>query len=99
MELLGQTLRETLERIGLGTTREAGFLQAKWEKVVGKSAAKNSRPMRVKNHTLIVETTSPAWSHKLTMMKKEILDKVIVGEEKIKDIRFTASLPTKESNR
>ncbi|HEB12774.1 MAG TPA: DUF721 domain-containing protein [Actinobacteria bacterium] len=84
--------------MGLGVTCEAGLLQAKWEEVVGKSAAKNSRPMTVKNHTLIVETTSPVWSHRLTMMKKEILDKAIVGEEKITDVRFTASFSMKESD-
>ncbi len=99
MELLGQTLREALEKLGLDITREVGLLQAKWEDIVGKNVAKNSRPVTIKNHTLIVETSSPAWSHRLTMMKKDILDKVSVGEEKIEDIRFTASLPTKESNR
>lgn len=95
--MLGQTLKETLEKIGLEITYEVNLLQTKWEEVVGKNAAKNSRPMTIKNRILIVETSSPAWSHRLTMMKKEILDKAIVGEEKLKDVRFTASLPTKKA--
>lgn len=61
-----------------------------WENIVSKKAAKYTKPILIKNKVLLIHIANSAWMHQLTLNKKAILGEIqeIVGEKKIKDIRF-----------
>ncbi len=61
-----------------------------WETVMGKTIARYTRNLYIKNDTLFVETTSPVVRNELLMMKEEIRSRLneVVGTEIIKTIVF-----------
>jgi predicted nucleic acid-binding Zn ribbon protein len=60
----------------------------RWEQVVGEGIAPHARAVRCEEGTLLVATDSPAWSHTLTMMKRELLKRLVAVAPSVKDIRF-----------
>ncbi len=97
MESLDKLLAESLEIMGLSSALRASLLQTQWQDIVGKKASLNSQPVMIRNKILIIATTNPSWSHRLTMMKNEILIKTSVFEAKVEDIRCRATLRAKEN--
>lgn len=61
-----------------------------WESVVGKTAARYTVNLSIRNATLFVETSSPMLRNELLMMREEIRTKLntVVGRELIKTIIF-----------
>lgn len=61
-----------------------------WETVIGKTIARYTQNLYVRNETLFVETTSPVVRNELLMMKEEIRIRLneVVGAELIKTIVF-----------
>jgi predicted nucleic acid-binding Zn ribbon protein len=62
-----------------------------WKIIVNsEDVAKNSRPVLIKNKTLIIEVSNSALLHHLTLCKKNILEiiKKLVKENAVQDIRF-----------
>jgi predicted nucleic acid-binding Zn ribbon protein len=61
-----------------------------WETVIGKTIARYTQNLYIRNETLFVETTSPVVRNELLMMKEEIRVRLneVVGAELIKTIVF-----------
>lgn len=70
------------------------YLDWHWSEVLGENIAKHSKPAKIVNGILFINTDNPAWSHSLLMMKNKILAKIVtlIKESShkviIKDIRF-----------
>jgi predicted nucleic acid-binding Zn ribbon protein len=50
-------------------------LQGLWPHVVGEEIAANSRPVRLRRSTLIVEVTSDRWARELTRLQPLLVEK------------------------
>lgn len=61
-----------------------------WELVIGKTIARYTQNLHIRNETLFVETTSPVVRNELLMMKEEIRMRLneVVGAEVVKTIVF-----------
>jgi predicted nucleic acid-binding Zn ribbon protein len=72
-----------------GTVKLCGMLSL-WEEVVDERVRRNASAIKIRNRTLYVSTSSPAWAQELSYLKKEIIQKFNekAGKEAIKDIRF-----------
>lgn len=91
---MAEKLAEILANIksGVGNTVRTCNLLSLWGEVVDVRAGKHTQAIKIRNHTLYVETSSPAWAQELSFFKKEMIDKFNkqAGEEAIRDIRFRA---------
>ncbi|MEG1726742.1 MAG: DUF721 domain-containing protein [Acidaminococcaceae bacterium] len=52
------------------------FLLHNWGVLFGENIAKHSKPLRLEQGVLYVNTDNPAWSHNLLMMKNQLLAKI-----------------------
>ena len=61
-----------------------------WEMVMGKTVARYTRNLYIRNETLFVDTSSPIVRNELLMMKEEIRLRLneVVGSEIVKTIVF-----------
>jgi len=61
-----------------------------WESVMGKTMARYTQNLNIRNGPLFVETTSPVVRNELLMMKEEIRARLneVVGAEIVKTIVF-----------
>ena len=61
-----------------------------WYRAVGLQISAQTIPVKLKNHTLHVNVSTPAWMQQLHFMKQEILEKVNTewGNDGIKNIHF-----------
>ncbi len=85
-------LSEILPDLGEGVARTiklCGLLEC-WEKVAGERVRKQTEAVKIRNRTLFVNTTSPAWAQELNFLKQEFIAKfnAAAGEDAINDIRF-----------
>ena len=89
MQQLKSALSTALKQGGLDRAIRQNKALLIWEKIVGKSVAKNCTPEEVKLGILIVRAATPVWRNEITIKKKDILEKLNkkLGEEKIKEIR------------
>ncbi len=87
---LGKVLEETLERMEIKKTLREKLALFIWEEAVGPDLAGHTRPARVERGVMTVETSSPAWSQQLTLLKPGLLEAINkrLGERLIKDLRF-----------
>ncbi|MCG2712646.1 MAG: DUF721 domain-containing protein [Candidatus Omnitrophica bacterium] len=62
----------------------------KWQQIMPENANKHSKPITIKNKTLIIAVSNSAWLHQLTLKKIEILNTIkdMLNTEDIIDIRF-----------
>lgn len=90
---------ERLETIlsGLGSDigtalKNCRFLSL-WSQVVDEKVRKNTEPVKIRNRTLYISTTSPAWAQELSFLKGKIIEKFNekAGEEVITDVRFRSA--------
>jgi hypothetical protein len=54
------------------------LLAAAWPEIVGEENARNSGPSQVQGDTLLITTTSSAWSHSLSFLTTGLLEKIAV---------------------
>jgi hypothetical protein len=66
------------------------LLQAAWPDIVGAQVARNSRPARIGDGTLLITTRSSAWSHQLSLLADHVLHAVSARLPKVelKQLRF-----------
>ena len=85
-ELLNRTLRQE----GLETPLLQKRLMDSWAEVVGEFVANYTESMYIRNQTLYVHLTNPAMRADLSMMRREIVNKLNahVGTQVIADVRF-----------
>ena len=60
-------LQEALERLGVLDD---------WAGVVGERIARVTRPVEVRQETLVVEVSSSAWLNELSMMSRQIIERL-----------------------
>lgn len=79
-----------MNRLGYrGRLRSLAAMRA-WNEGIAPCLNTESRAVFIKGKVLYVTVEKPVWAHQLTMMKQDLIDKVIalVGEGAIVDIRF-----------
>ena len=81
---------KNLRAQGLETPLLQKRLMDSWSEVVGAFVANYTDSMYIRNQTLYVHLTNPAMRADLSMMRKEIVNKLNahVGSQVIADIRF-----------
>jgi len=87
---INSILPKVLENLGIKKGVEAHKSFVFWDKAVGKTIAKHSKPFSVKKGTLFVRVEGSVWANELSLMKKKIINKLnkMIGHESIKDIVF-----------
>ena len=87
---INSILPKVLENLGIRGGVEAHKSFIFWDKAVGKTVAKHSKPFSVKKGTLFVKVENSVWSNELSLLKKKIINKLnkMIGNESIKDIVF-----------
>ena len=62
-----------------------------WHEIVGNDIAQRSRPISLKNNTLVVEVTNSAWAQELSFQAQIIinrLQKFLGDKDTVKEVRF-----------
>lgn len=69
-----------------------------WNLVVDERLGRNTRPAKFKNRTLEVVVTSSSWANQLSLLKKEIVEKLnsIIGKDIVKEVKFRVGKLKKE---
>lgn len=81
---------KNLRAQGLETPLLQKRLMDSWSEVVGEFVANYTESMYIRNQTLYVHLTNPAMRADLSMMRREIVNKLNahVGSQVIADVRF-----------
>jgi predicted nucleic acid-binding Zn ribbon protein len=100
---------ETLASALPGLIRDKGWemqvdlysLFAEWEKIVDKTTAAHTRPLKIVRGVFWVEVDNSSWIHQLRFEKLHILEKLNAALKlsRIKDIKFTLAEKTNDSGR
>jgi len=91
LENVKNVIHNTLNILGL----DKGIHKAKaitgWAQVVGKEIAEHAQAVRIRNGTIFVVTSSPAWAQEMSLMKKRLIKQIncYLGSDDVKDIRFS----------
>ena len=89
---LSQVLGTLVKNIGIGPDVIFEEIKTDWQEIVGKTNARNTRPVSLKNGVLTIAVSSPAWITQLIFDKSSFLDKIRDYEPKYKvdiyDIQF-----------
>jgi hypothetical protein len=66
------------------------FVTALWKQAVGETLARNARPLRMRESTLVLTVSSEAWKKELFSLRFEILKKLekLFGASKIARLEF-----------
>ena len=71
---VGQAIQDLLKEYHIKSRFDEANLVASWERLVGKSVAKRTRKVFVRNKVVFVELDSPAMKHDLHLHKNHILE-------------------------
>ena len=74
-----------------GALKKGNAVWSAWSAAAGDGEKEHARPVSLKNGILMVIVENSSWLYKLTMEKKNILEKFnekYEGRKKAKDIRF-----------
>ena len=71
---VGDAIQELLRSYHLKSKFDEASLVASWERLVGRSVAKRTKKVSVRNKVLFVELDSPAMKNDLNLHKKQIVD-------------------------
>lgn len=52
------------------------YLQSKWKSICGENVARHSKPVKLENKVLYINTDSSVWSNHLLLMKKQFLKNI-----------------------
>jgi hypothetical protein len=91
LQKLGDILQHVLKERNILLTSEKQRLQEFWLRAVGFQIGAQTSPDRLKNGSLFVKVSSPAWMQQLHFLREEIIDKINqqMGKEFIKNIFFS----------
>jgi len=89
-EKLGDSILETLGRMGFSERLQKQSAVIRWPEIVGETVAAESEAVRSDGDTLVVKVFKAAWRQQLVFVKDELLGKMEVelGKDLIRDIRF-----------
>ena len=90
MQHIQVAIQNFLRKSGLNSGVEQQEALKLWGEIVGNKISKNTKPMSVKNGTLVIKTTNSVWKQELQIQKTEIIKKLNNRLKKniIKEIRF-----------
>ncbi len=90
MQHIQTAIQNFLKKSGLKSGVEQQKALKLWDEAVGKKISKNTKPISVKNGTLLIKTTNPVWKQELQIQKTEIIKKLNnkIKKNIIKEIRF-----------
>lgn len=85
-EILNQFFKE---RKKAGKSLESRIID-QWPEIIPQEAQEHTKPITIKNKTLIIAVSNSAWLYQLTLKKAEILKAVknLFNSKDIEDIRF-----------
>jgi predicted nucleic acid-binding Zn ribbon protein len=73
-------LSETLDRLvqgwGAGSTGTTRSLFAEWDEIVGPQLARHVRPRSLRQGTLVVAVSDPAWATQLKFLESELVARI-----------------------
>jgi hypothetical protein len=94
MDQLGTFLRQAVYLLPQRHELRESLALALWEKAVGESLAKRTKPLRLHRTTLIVTTSSEPWKRELHHLRTEIARKLneCAGFRLIHDLEFRVDL-------
>jgi predicted nucleic acid-binding Zn ribbon protein len=98
LELIKKAIEESAAGMGLKAVVETSRLIDLWAEIAGEPLAAKSEPVLITGRTLVVATTGPAWSHQLSMLKTQLLEKVRGQGFDLDELRFTALAKTKKKD-
>lgn len=66
------------------------YLQSKWKSICGENVARHSKPVKLENKVLYINTDSSVWSNHLLLMKKQFLKNINGAFKKrsVGDLKF-----------
>jgi predicted nucleic acid-binding Zn ribbon protein len=88
---IGEVLGKLLRKLGLERRTREARIALEWERVVGDTIARHSKPAGVRGKTLLVNVDSSVWLAELNRYFKDAMIEKIqaeLGETRISDIRF-----------
>jgi predicted nucleic acid-binding Zn ribbon protein len=93
---LGDTLREVLDRAGLGGIATSSTLCGRWAELVGPGIAAHSSPGAIKGGRLAVTVDSSAWMNQLSLLSTDLIEKVNagLGAGTVTELRFRIGKPS-----
>lgn len=71
---IGKAIEQLLKTYHIKTKFDEANLVASWERLVGKSVAKRTKKVFLKNKVLFVELDSPAMKNDLNLHKTQIIE-------------------------
>lgn len=79
---LGRTLDRLVENLGGTSADVIGGVFTRWPEIVGEQVAAQSEPVALRDHTLTIAVSDPAWATQLQFLAPEILVRLAaeVGE-------------------
>jgi len=85
---LGDALEKMLKEYNLKQKVDQTDVLNNWEKIVGKSIARHTDPLKIYGNKLYIEAESPAWRNQLLFQKDYIKDQINknIKNNKIKEI-------------
>ena len=83
---ISQTIKDVFKNIGQDDIFSA------WHKAAGPKATKHSRPVLIRDKTLLVNVDSTTWIYQLRLKEQTLLKKLgrLLERQKIQKIRFRA---------
>lgn len=86
---IDEVLAETVSQLGIDSKLAENRVFSLWEECVGQEIAEATQPVRLNKGILFVHTSTPSWSQQLTIIKKEIIDRLNPRlTVALRDIRF-----------
>jgi len=87
---LAAALQVLLDERGIGARIRQLWVLPRWAEAVGPGIAEHTRPITVRKGTLVVNVDSSGWLTQLTMLQKDIVDRINqqAGATPIKNVRF-----------
>ena len=89
-ERVGDVMRVVLNRLDREGNFEVVQLTKAWPEVVGETIARHTEISHLKFHTAVVKVSRAMWIQELSLMKREILARLIarLGDDSVRDLRF-----------
>jgi len=97
MRVLGQALRDAIERSGFARTLEERGCLSLWPQVVGEDVARATLAERFRDGVIYVRVRSSVWACELAFFREGFIREINerLGRELVRDIRFrVGEIPT-----
>lgn len=86
---VGEVLNGLGVRLGLGRSADIGIIWKRWEQIVGATIAGHAEPSSLRDGSLRIRATSPAWAAELAYLAGEIKSRAnaLIGRDAVTEIR------------